>query len=129
MAEGTLMMPTPIPARRTLPWLAAALALQGCAAGPTAPVTTAQTPPDNTGTVLAIRNVNVEGSNAAVNKILTTLGQPPANSPESAEEVIIRRPDHSVVSVIEPAQPGEPGFVPGETVVIVASTTTAIRPE
>ena len=121
------------------PWKTICLALlgalpllTGCAArAPVQPV--AQTSPLNgrlsTGTVLAVRPVNVAAGNAALARVLAGLGQPSASDPPSAEEVIIRRQDSSVVSVIETRQPGQPGFTPGESVDIAEASATALHPQ
>lgn len=101
--------------------------LAGCAArAPVQPV--AQTSPLNgrlsTGTVVAVRQVNIAANNAALARVLTGLGQPPAGDPPPAEEVIIRRQDSSVVSMIEARRPG---FTPGESVNIAEAAATALH--
>jgi outer membrane lipoprotein SlyB len=103
--------------------------LAGCAApAPVRPV--AQTSPLNgrlsTGTVVAVRPVNVAAGNAALARVLAGLGQPSASDPPPAEEVVIRRQDSSVVSVIEARQPG---FTPGEDVNIAEAAATVLRPQ
>ena len=103
--------------------------LAGCAArAPVQPV--AQTSPlsgrMSSGTVVAVRAVNVPSGNAALAQVLTSLGQPSAGDPPPAEEVVIRRPDSSIVSVIEPQQPG---FTPGTRVNIAEAAATALHPQ
>ena len=110
----------------TLPLLA------GCAAQP-ALRPTAQTSPLNgrmsSGTVVAVRAVNVSAKNTALSLVLTSLGQPPASDPPPAQEVIIRRQDSSIVSVVETPPPGQPAFAPGTRVSIAEAAATVVRPQ
>ena len=103
--------------------------LAGCAArAPVQPL--AQTSPLrgrlSTGTVIAVRPVDIPAGNAALARVLAGLGQPTASDPPPAEEVVIRRPDSSVVSVVEARQPG---FTPGERVNIAEAAATALHPQ
>jgi outer membrane lipoprotein SlyB len=43
-------------------------------------------------------------------------------------ELVIRQQDNSVISVVQPAGPGQPGFVSGEHVMIVEAANTVVRP-
>lgn len=80
------------------------------------------------GTVVSVRPAIFDGDNAATQKILTTLNFPtPAE--QEAVELVIRQPDNSVISVVQPAGPGQPDFVPGEHVMIVETTNTVVQPQ
>jgi outer membrane lipoprotein SlyB len=126
---GAVTMPISTQPPQGLALLAIALMLQACAAATTAPATASQTPPANSGTVVAVRNIRVDGRDPAVDKILAALGQPASNNPETAIEVIVRRPDNTIVSIIQPTQPAQPDFVPGERVAFLNTAAAAIRPE
>jgi hypothetical protein len=133
MPLQAVAMPLSRPRKNTCWALLAALPLlAGCAAhAPVQPV--AQTSPLSgrmtTGTVVAVRAVNLPAGNAALAQVLTSLGQPAAGNPPPAEEVVIRRQDSSVVSVIELQQPGQPSFAPGTSVSIAEAAATAVRPQ
>ena len=119
-------------ARRAFPLLAMGAFLSGCA-GRTLPAPTAQTSSlqgrFETGTVIAVRNVDSGEGNTAVNQILTALGQTPVTGWKPAVEIVIRRRDNTVTSIIQPQQADQPEFVPGEKVAIVEAAATVVRPE
>jgi outer membrane lipoprotein SlyB len=119
-------------ARWAFPLLAMGALLSGCA-GHTLPAPTAQTSSlqgrFETGTVVAVRNVNSGDGNHAVNQILTALGQTPVTDWKPAIEIVIRRRDNTVTSIIQPQQAGQPEFVPGENVAIIEAAATVVRPE
>lgn len=119
-------------ARRAFPLLAMGAFLSGCA-GRTLPAPTVQTSSlqgrFETGTVIAVRNVDSGEGNTAVNQILTALGQTPVTDWKPAVEIVIRRRDNTVTSIIQPQQADQPEFVPGEKVAIVEAAATVVRPE
>jgi outer membrane lipoprotein SlyB len=79
------------------------------------------------GTVVSVRPATFDGDNAAAQKILATLDVP-APAEQEAVELVIREQNNSVISVVQPAGPGQPGFVTGEPVLIVENGTTVVRP-
>jgi outer membrane lipoprotein SlyB len=124
-----------IPVRSLAPWAFPLLAmglLGGCA-GRTLPAPTAQTSSLQgrleTGTVVSVRNVNSTNGNIGVNQILAALGQAPVTDWKPAVEIVIRRHDNTVTSIIQPQQTGQSQFVPGENVAIVEAAATVVRPE
>jgi hypothetical protein len=129
--EENFMTPIHSLARWAFPLLVVSPFLSGCA-GRTLPAPTAQTSSlqgrFETGTVVAVRNVN-SGGNNAVNQILTTLGQTSVTGWKPAVEIVIRRHDNTVTSIIQSQQAGQPEFVPGEKVAIVEAAATVVRPE
>ena len=80
------------------------------------------------GTVISVRPASFDGDNEAAQKILATLNVPTPTEQE-AVELVIRRQDNSVISVVQPAGPGQPDFVSGERVMIVENTNTVVRPQ
>ncbi|HTJ90289.1 MAG TPA: hypothetical protein VL356_08960 [Acidocella sp.] len=80
------------------------------------------------GTVVSVRPATFDGDDAAAQKILATLNVP-APADQQAVELVIRQQNDSVVSIVQPAGPGQPGFVPGEHVFIVEGGTTVVRPQ
>jgi outer membrane lipoprotein SlyB len=112
--------------------LAAVPALTGCAAPPR-PTPVAQTSPltgrMTQGTVVSVRTVDVAAGNTALAKVLTSLGQPAAASTPPAVELIIRRQDSSIVSVVQPQQAGQPVFALGESVNIAEAAATVVHPQ
>jgi outer membrane lipoprotein SlyB len=119
-------------ARWAFPLLVMSPFLTGCARR-TLPAPTAQTSSlqgrFETGTVVAVRNVNSGDGNNAVNQILTALGQTSVTGWKPAVEIVIRRRDNTVTSIIQSQQAGQPEFVPGEKVAIVEAAATVVRPE
>ena len=53
----------------------------------------------------------------------------PAPPEQDAVELVIRRQDNSVISIVQPAGPGQPDFVSGEHVMIVEAAKTVVRPQ
>jgi outer membrane lipoprotein SlyB len=99
--------------------------LSACAARvPPAAQTTGQL---HLGTVVSVRPARFDGNDRAAQKILALLNVPaPAAAP--AVELVIRQPDQSVISIVQPAGPGQPDFVSGEHVLIVEAANTVVRP-
>jgi len=106
--------------------------LEGCAAHHL-PSPVAQTSSLNgrfsIGTVVSVRQVDRSDNNGAVVQILTALGRPSAPSQGQAVELVIRRQDNTVTSIIQPQNSGQPNFTPGEKVAIVEAAATVVRPE
>ncbi|HQT47300.1 MAG TPA: hypothetical protein PLY97_08780 [Acidocella sp.] len=78
-----------------------------------------------TGHVVAVRSINVEASADAVQNILTVLHTPGGPIPDGQAEVIIRKEDGSITSIVEPSSP----IVKGERIAILEAATTVLRPE
>jgi outer membrane lipoprotein SlyB len=118
-------------AHRLAPWLLAA-ALAGCAAKPIPPPI-AQTSPllgrSSTGTIVSVRPVVLSSNGNEVSTILAALGEPPAAPASPANELVIRRADASITSIIQPAGGGQPSFSPGEAVAIDEAAATVVRPQ
>jgi outer membrane lipoprotein SlyB len=114
---------------RTCRWLAFAglMPLLAACAGHAPPSAPASTGLLRLGTVVSVRPAIFDGDNQAAQKILTTLNVP-APAEQNAVELVIRQQDNSVISVVQPAGPGQPGFVSGEHVMIVEAANTVVRP-
>ena len=80
------------------------------------------------GTVVSVRPAFFDGDNEAARKILAMLNVP-APAAQNAVELVIRQRDNSVISVVQPAGPGQPDFISGEHVMIVETTNTVVRPQ
>ena len=68
--------------------------------------------------MISVRPAAFDGSDAATQQILATL-HAPAPARQAAVELVIRRQDNAVVSIVQPAGTGQPDFAPGEHVAIV----------
>jgi len=77
------------------------------------------------GRIVSIRSVTVAPGqgDGGLNAVLTALGQPAANLPQSSQEFIIRQDDGNTVAV---AQPGAAGFAVGDEVGIIAADQTTL---
>jgi outer membrane lipoprotein SlyB len=119
-------------ARWTSALLFIAPLLEGCAS-PSQLAPVAQTSPltgrFTTGTVISVRNIDSGDDEGAVVQILAALGQVPLSNRDQAVEIVIRRQDNTVTSIVQQQQPGQSSFVPGERVAIVEAAATIIRPE
>ena len=106
--------------------------LEGCAAHHL-PAPIAQTSPLNgrlsTGIVVSVRQVDTAANDGTVSQILTALGRPAARGQGQAVELVIRRQDNTVTSIVQQQRPGQPSFVAGENVAIVEAAATVVRPE
>jgi outer membrane lipoprotein SlyB len=102
--------------------------LTACA-GSVAPTTqTSLTGQLHFGTVVSVRPATFDGDDATAQKILAALNvSTPAE--QQAVELVIRQDDNSVVSVVQPAGPGQLAFLAGEHVVIVEAANTVVRPQ
>jgi outer membrane lipoprotein SlyB len=109
-------------------WLTPLLA--ACAGTVPAPAPQAGAPTGQLrlGTVISVRPAAFDGNDAAVQRILGTLNVP-VPPEQNAVELVIRRQDNSVVSVVQPAGPGQPAFVSGERVMIVEAAKTVVQPQ
>jgi len=107
------------------------LALQGCAAPRPLPAPIAQTSPTTghfvTGVIVSVRTVDVQPT-PGTNQVLAALGQPPAASIDPHVEIVIRRRDTSVTSIVESVDAAA-GLAAGEPVAIVEAANTVIRPD
>jgi outer membrane lipoprotein SlyB len=111
----------------------AAILLSGCAAHVVPPPVVQTSPIEGRlerGVVVSVRPVDPAADPAVTSAILTALGQAAAapSAPNSVE-IVVRRQDNSVTSIVEQLAPGQPAFTPGESVAIVEAATTIIRPE
>lgn len=108
--------------------LAPLFACAGHAVPPPSAQATSLTGQLRLGTVVSVRPATSDGRDAATQQILATL-HAPAPAPQAAVELVIRRQDNSVVSIVQPAGPGQPDFLPGEHVAIVEAADTVVRPQ
>jgi len=109
----------------------------GCAVissctGPSLPAAQAQAPSVtvhvSSALVVAVRG-GVQAANPAMTKlIMAAVGEAPPASGPAADEVILRRPDGSIVSVVQRQSAGQNEFVPGESVSITAAGETVLEP-
>ncbi|HEY1857200.1 hypothetical protein [Acidocella sp.] len=115
---------------RVLPFVWLAPLLAACAGNMTQPAAqaTSLTGQLRLGTVISVRPAVFDGTDAVVQKILVTLNVS-APTEQEAVELVIRRQDNSVVSIVQPAGPGQPDFVSGEHVAIVEAANTVVRPQ
>ncbi len=60
---------------------------------------------------------------------MTALSQTPINQGGPAVEIVIRRPNGTVTSIVQQQQAGQPSFMPGETVAIVEAAATIVHSE
>ncbi len=108
--------------------------LEGCAAHHL-PSPVAQTSSLNgrfsLGTVVSVRQVDRSNNDGAVAQILKALGRPsaPSQGQGQAVELVIRRQDNTVTSIIQQQNSGQLSFTPGEKVAIVEAAATVVRPE
>jgi outer membrane lipoprotein SlyB len=106
-------------------WLTPLLA---CAAHVPPAQTTSLTGQLRLGTVVSVRPAVFDGNQTTIQQILVTLNVP-APAGQDAVELVIRRQDNSVISIVQPAGPGQPEFVSGEHVAIVEAANTVVRPQ
>jgi len=120
-------------ARPPLFVLFAAAMLVGCAAH-VVPAPVVQSSPISarleTGVVVSVRAIDPSKNTAITSAILSALGQAaiPASGQNSVE-IVIRRRDNSVTSIVQQQEPGGASLTPGEAVTIVEAATTSVRPE
>jgi len=111
--------------------LTAALAVAGCAGALPPPSLTASPLQAGytRGTIVAVRDTSAATGTAGLGAVLAALGQaaPPAAPP--AQELVIRRADRSVTTLVQAAPPGEAPFHAGETVAIITAADTIVRRE
>jgi hypothetical protein len=65
---------------------------------------------------------------AGVAGVLAALNEPSRTAP-GAQELVIRRADRSVTSLVQAPPPGEPPFRAGENVAIITASDTIVRRE
>ncbi len=83
-----------------------------------------------TGTIVAVRAVDAGSDINATNAILSALNeQPISGMPKQAVEILIRRQDNTVTSIVQQQQIGQTGLLPGQKVAIVEAAATVIRGE
>ena len=117
---------------RSASLLAVSCLLAGCAAKHVAPPV-AQTSPLqgrlNFGTVISVRNVMIAKKDGTTLSILSALGVAAPAGSWGGIELVIRRQDLTITSVIQRKEVGQPVFVPGERVAIAEAAATIVRPE
>ena len=115
---------------RAVLWLAPIIGLAGCAGHaipPAMPQTSALSGAYETGTVVALRDLNPQADAPLTRAVVTALGETGAAvAPEQAVELLIRRGDGRIIAFL---QPGPPAFAAGEPVAIIEAAQTVIRPD
>jgi outer membrane lipoprotein SlyB len=109
----------------------AALWLAGCAAPHVARVTVTPSPLSGAymaGTIVAVRDTSAAVGSAGLAGVLGALHAPQVNA-AGAQELVIRRADRSVTSLVQSPQAGEPPFRAGENVAIITASDTVVRAE
>jgi len=107
--------------------------LAGCAAH-VVPAPVVQTSPISArleaGVVVSVRPIDPSENIAITSAILSRLGQT-ANltSAQNSVEIVIRRRDDTVTSIVQQQRPDQASFTPGEAVTIVEAATTSVRPD
>jgi hypothetical protein len=81
------------------------------------------------GTIVAVRDTAAAAGTAGLTGVLTALGQPAAPAAPPAQELVIRRADRSVTSLVQAVPPGAAPFRAGETVAIITAADTIVRRE
>jgi hypothetical protein len=110
--------------------MAGALILAGCAAANVANPTLTESPLKGAytvGTIVAVRDPAAAGS-AGLASVLAALDQPAGAAP-GAQELVIRRADRSITSLVQVPAPGELPFRAGENVAIITASDTIVRRE
>jgi hypothetical protein len=113
---------------RTGAGLLASLILAGCTASALPPPTLTESPLNGgytRGTIVAVRDAD---AGAGVAGVLAALNEPSRTAP-GAQELVIRRADRSVTSLVQAPPPGEPPFRAGENVAIITASDTIVRRE
>jgi len=108
--------------------LLATLILAGCAASGLPGPALTESPLGagyTRGTIVAVRDAD---AGAGVAGVLAALNEPSRAAP-GAQELVIRRADRSVTSLVQAPPPGEPPFRAGETVAIITAAQTIVRRE
>jgi hypothetical protein len=79
------------------------------------------------GSVLTIRAVAIPINDPSFELVLTVFREPPMANPPGAVEILVRRQNGAVSSMIEPsAEPAR--FQPGQSVSIVEAAQTVLQP-
>jgi hypothetical protein len=110
--------------------MAGALILAGCAANVPGPTLT-ESPLNGAytlGTIVAVRDPAAAAGSAGLASVLAALNQPAGTAP-GAQELVIRRADRSITSLVQIPAPGEAPFQAGENVAIITASETIIRRE
>ncbi len=117
--------------QRVQPWLLIALSfnLAACAQ-PAIPPAPAETSPltgkITTGTVAAVRPVDINapsGALTSVNAVLIALGEAPATTPIHATEIVVERDNHTAISIAT----HHTGLAQGDLVSVVEAATTSLH--
>jgi hypothetical protein len=117
--------------QRVRPWLLIALSfnLAACAqpAIPPAPLETSPlTGKITTGTVAAVRPVDINPSSGAlitINTVLTALGEAPITGPVHGREVVVERGNRTAISIATP----HTNLNTGDQVSVVEAATTSVH--
>lgn len=79
----------------------------------------------DTGKVVSVRPIDPGAASPAVQQIFAALQLPGAPVPAGQAEVIIRKDDGEITSMVQPAG----RFEPGERLAIVGAAATVLQPE
>jgi hypothetical protein len=113
--------------------------LAGCAASRVPPVPLTASPHAGAyveGTIVAVRDAGAATGTIGLVAVLAALNQPalttagqPALATAGQQELVIRRADNSVTSLVQAPGPAAPAFHAGEKIAIITAADTIVRPE
>jgi hypothetical protein len=121
--------------------------LAGCAASRVPPVPLTASPHAGAyveGTIVAVRDAGAATGTIGLVAVLAALNQPalltagqpalatagqPAQPTAGQQELVIRRADNSVTSLVQAPGPAAPAFHAGEKIAIITAADTIVRPE
>jgi hypothetical protein len=114
--------------RHTRPVLLAGFSLlaAGCAAPP--PAVQQAAPAQGVSYTAQIVSVRQVSGGLALPQVMQALGQPAADPPAGAEEIVVQLPDGSVKSLVPPPGAAPASLVPGTRVVITETPQMRIVP-
>jgi hypothetical protein len=105
--------------------------LAGCAASRVPPVPLTASPHAGAyveGTIVAVRDAGAATGTIGLVAVLAALNQP-ALTTAGQQELVIRRADNSVTSLVQAPGPAAPAFHAGEKIAIITAADTIVRPE
>ncbi len=82
----------------------------------------------SSGSVLTVRQVVIPLNDRSFELVLAVFREPPMTNPPGAAEILVRRQNGAVSSIIEPSQESA-RFLPGQSVSIVEAAQTVLQPD